>query len=101
MLEVRRGECSPYPLYSVYQVLCDLRHARSHWKDCPNFMDKQNSELHGCLARELRQDGVEEEYLLWDSGAVGIFNSCAMDFLLCGQNPLLGAAKPETITVYP
>ena len=65
ILEARRADGSPYPSSSIYQILCGLlRHARSHWKDCPNFLDKQNTaftELRGTcdrLARELRQEGV-------------------------------------------
>lgn len=93
MLEVRKGDGTPYPPKSLYQILCGFyRHARSHWKNCPNFVDKSNlafSELHATcnrLAVELRRAGIgakvkhaavisqAEEDQLWDSGAIGIFN---------------------------
>ena len=93
VLEARRADGSPYLSSSIYQILCGLlRHARSHWKDCPNFLDKQNTaftELRGTcdrLARELRQEGVgakvkhapiitpEEEELLWESAAIRIYS---------------------------
>ena len=50
MLELRKGDGTPYPAKSLYQILFGLyRHAKSQWKECPNFMDKSNvafSELH-------------------------------------------------------
>ena len=91
MLEVRKGDGTPYPAKSLYQILCGLyRRAKSHWKECPNFMDKSNvafSELHATcdrLAVELRCAGIgtkvkhativmpAEEDQLWDSGTIGI-----------------------------
>ena len=89
MLEARRADGSQYPSTTIYQLLCGLlRHARSIWKECPNFLDRQNStfvELRGTcnrLSRELRQAGIaatvkhaavisaEEEDKLWENGAM-------------------------------
>ena len=86
MLEVRKGDGTPYPAKSLYQIL------KSQWKECPNFVDKGNvafTELHATcdkLAVELRQAGIgakikhaavvtpAEEDQLWDSGSIGIFS---------------------------
>ena len=54
MLEVRKGDGTPYPTESLYQILCGLyRHAKSQWKECPNFVDK-SSVAFSELAAELQ-----------------------------------------------
>ena len=95
--EARRADGDRYPSSTLYQLLAGLlRYARSHSKDCPNFLDRQDprfAELRGTcesVSRELRQSGVgaqvkhaptissEEEDKLWNSGAIGIYSPRAL-----------------------
>ena len=49
--EARRVDGTPYPLKTLYQILCGLlRHAREHQSNPPNFLDRKDTrfkKLHG------------------------------------------------------
>ena len=42
VLEAQRANAIP-PLIHLSILFGLLRHAHSHWKDCPNILDKQNN----------------------------------------------------------
>ena len=66
--EVRRSDSQPYPLKSIHQLLCGiLRYIRSLDPACPNFLDRSDTRF-----RDFH--GIEEEDILWGSGALSIDN---------------------------
>ena len=96
-VEACRADGDHYPSTTLYQLLAGLlRYARSHSKECPNFLDRQDprfSELRGTcesVSRGLRQCGIgakvkhapiistEEEDKLWDSGTIGMYSPRAL-----------------------
>ena len=84
--EARRGDGTPYPPKTLYQILCGLlRYQRSCQRNPPNFLDRKDvrfKELHGTcdfVFQELHAKGLgaaakvitaEDENILWKSGVL-------------------------------
>ena len=90
VVETRNEKGALYPPSTIYQLLIALlRHMRATNPDCPNFLEKKNSQfgtLHGTLDshfRHLHKSGIgrivknaeliskADENKLWSSGVLG------------------------------